>query len=299
MYTFRKFGPMIQSTLPNMKILAQSISSSTIYALSSGQLSKTGVAVLRLSGPSSRLCLESLTPRQAFPKERMASLRKLICPQTGDLLDQALVLWFPGPKSFTGEDVVEFHVHGSRAVIQGMFAAFEHLDERSYSVRPAERGEFTRRAFDNGKMDLTEVEGLADLLAADTSEQRKQALRQMDGHLRIQFEKWREELIGCLAHTEAVIDFGDDDREDDVNDSAMWALLPRVQHLVDELVVHLQDGRRGEIVREGVRIALVGPPNAGKSSLLNVLAKRPAAIVSPVAGTTRYINECSTVCCVP
>ena len=274
-------------------------SSDTIFALSSGPLSKTGVAVIRISGPASRYCLESLITKNVslhkpkFPEARRASLRKLYDPATKDVLDHALVLWFPGPKSFTGDDIVELHCHGGRAVILGVFSALEHLDESADggSIRPAERGEFTRRAFDSGRMDLTEVEGLADLLAADTSEQRKQALRQMDGYLRIYFEGWRQELLGCLAHTEAVIDFGDDDREDDVSDATMYALLPRVQSLKDELIVHLRDGRRGELVRDGVRIALAGPPNAGKSSLINALARRPAAIVSPIAGTTRDVVE--------
>ena len=274
-------------------------SSDTIFALSSGPLSKTGVAVIRISGPASRYCLESLItkdvslPMSKFPEARRASLRKLYDPATKDVLDHALVLWFPGPKSFTGDDIVELHCHGGRAVILGVFSALEDLNDSADggSIRPAERGEFTRRAFDSGRMDLTEVEGLADLLAADTSEQRKQALRQMDGYLRIYFEGWRQELLGCLAHTEAVIDFGDDDREDDVSDATMYALLPRVQSLKNELTVHLRDGRRGELVRDGVRIALAGPPNAGKSSLINALARRPAAIVSPIAGTTRDVVE--------
>jgi tRNA modification GTPase len=223
----------------------------------------------------------------------MAALRSLVCPQSSDLLDKALCIWFPGPRSFTGEDCVELHVHGSKAVISGVFESLQHLDnpKEGVSIRPADRGEFTRRAFDNGKMDLTEVEGLADLLEADTSEQRKQALRQMNGNLRIQFEAWRGQLMKFLAHTEAVIDFGDDDREDDINDDAMWSLIPQVKELRSQLEVHLRDGRKGEIVREGVSVALVGPPNAGKSSLLNALAKRPAAIVSPIAGTTRDIVE--------
>jgi tRNA modification GTPase len=295
--------------------------SDTIFALSAGPLTKTGVAVVRISGPAARLCLEELTlsgrpasparKPQAFPEARRASLRYLYCPRTRDVLDHALVLWFPGPRSFTGEDIVELHCHGGRAVILGVFGALEQLDDtlaatlrqqgagddgssggaRRGGIRPADRGEFTRRAFENGRMDLTEVEGLSDLLAADTSEQRKQALRQMDGYLRQFFERWREELLGCLAHTEAVIDFGDDDREDDVNDGAMYALIPRVHALREELLVHLQDGRRGELVRDGVKIALAGPPNAGKSSLMNALARRPAAIVSPIAGTTRDIVE--------
>ena len=314
---------VISATPRISSIATMATASDTIFALSSGPLTKTGVAVIRISGPAAKLCLEELLESkvsineskkpQSFPETRRASLRYLYCPKTHDILDHALVLWFPGPRSFTGEDIVELHCHGGRAVILGVFGALEYLDDvvvgannrnqlaadsgggggtrRGKGIRPADRGEFTRRAFDNGRMDLTEVEGLADLLAADTSEQRKQALRQMDGYLRQYFERWREELLNCLAHTEAVIDFGDDDREDDVNDSAMYALIPRVRVLQEELMSHLQDGRKGELVRDGVKIALAGPPNAGKSSLMNALARRPAAIVSPIAGTTRDVVE--------
>ena len=286
----------------NMKI----VNEDTIFALSSGVLQKCGVSVIRISGPLAKDCLLSLTPKSNFPQPRQAVLRKLICPKTNEVLDQALAIFFPSPKSFTGEDVVELHCHGSRAVILAIFSALEYIDNNNLDndykdidgigkyrgrIRPAERGEFTRRAFDNGKMDLTEVEGLSDLLEAETSEQRKQALRQMDGYLRESYESWRGVLMKCLAHTEAVIDFGDDDREDDVNDSAMYALIPKVKELREELEFHLRDGKKGEIIREGIRIALAGPPNAGKSSLINALARRPAAIVSPIAGTTRDIVE--------
>ncbi len=272
----------------------------TIFALSSGPLVKCGVAVVRLSGPSCGDALQELLKHsgdssqpQSVPAPRQASVRRLYCPESGDELDRALVLWMPGPASFTGEDVCELHLHGGRAVVQGVLNALSMLDNRreGCGIRAAERGEFTKRAFDNGKMDLTEVEGLADLLAAETSVQRKQALRQMDGHLRKQFELWRETLIKCLAHTEAVIDFGDDDREDDVDDGVMNLLIPIVLSLRSDIEKHLSDGGKGELVREGIRIALVGPPNAGKSSLLNILARRPAAIVSPIAGTTRDIIE--------
>jgi len=284
----------------SMKISTQD----TIFALSSGVLQKCGVSVIRISGPLAKDCLLSLTPKSSLPQPRQAALRKLICPKTNEVLDQALAIYFPSPKSFTGEDIVELHCHGSRAVILAVFNALDYIDSSNSNnkdadgigkyngrIRPAERGEFTRRAFDNGKMDLTEVEGLSDLLEAETSEQRKQALRQMDGYLRESYESWRGVLMKCLAHTEAVIDFGDDDREDDVNDSAMYALIPKVKELREELEFHLRDGRKGEIIREGIRIALAGPPNAGKSSLINALARRPAAIVSPIAGTTRDIVE--------
>jgi tRNA modification GTPase len=265
--------------------------SDTIYALSSGGMVKAGVAVIRITGPSSKYCLESLLKDQSFPKPRMASLRYLICPHSRETLDKGLVLWFPGPKSFTGEDCVELHIHSGLALINGVLDSLSKLDNQAENrrVRPAERGEFTQRAYFNNKMDLTEVEGLSDLLAAETTQQRNQALRQMDGSLKIQYETWREEIIRCLAHTEAVIDFGDDDRENDINESSFWELIPRVRTLRDNISIHLNDGRRGEILRDGVQIVLVGPPNAGKSSLLNILAKRPASIVSPIAGTTRLV----------
>lgn len=169
----------------------------TIYALGSGPVTKSGVSVIRISGPSSLFCLQSLcnnATTTSLPKfrERYASLRKLYDPKTLDTLDQSLVLWFPGPHSFTGEDVVELHVHGSRAVVAGVLGALEYLDTTSKKgIRPAERGEFTRRAFENGKMDLTGVEGLADLLDAQTAVQRKQALRQIDGHLTRTYDRWR------------------------------------------------------------------------------------------------------------
>ena len=200
-----------------LRQISLSIQSDTIYALSSGPIVKSGVAVIRISGPSSRYCVEQLactrtdnsvqlakslddassinlqSLKQEFPRSRFATLRKLRNPETAEVLDQALVLWFPGPRSFTGEDVAELHVHGSRAVIQGVFDALGQLDkpDLGQSVRAAAPGEFTRRAFENGKMDLTEVEGLGDLLAAETSKQRKQALKQMDGHMRRKYESWR------------------------------------------------------------------------------------------------------------
>ena len=174
---------------------SSALSQDTIFALSSGTFTQSGVAVLRISGPQAYDCLNQLIPdgKASLIKPRVAALKSLYCPKTKDMLDKALVLWFPGPKSFTGEDVVELHVHGSRAVVSGIFEALEYIDKShdGYNIRPADRGEFTKRAFENGKMDLTEVEGLSDLLAADTSSQRKQALRQMEGQLRRAYEKWR------------------------------------------------------------------------------------------------------------
>lgn len=162
----------------------------TIYALSSGQLLQTAVAMIRVSGDDSKKCIELLT-KKSMPSPRVATLRKLYCPDTHDILDHALLFWFPGPHSYSGEDIVEFHVHGSRSVVSGIFCAFEKLRSRGLHIRPAEKGEFTMRAYRNGRMGLTEVEGLADLLVADTSEQRKQALQHMEGHARKRYETWR------------------------------------------------------------------------------------------------------------
>lgn len=254
------------------------------------------MAVIRISGPQAKECLAILMDSHSghssapFPAPRMASLRKLYSPVGQEALDQAIVLWLPGPRSFTGEDTVELHCHGSRAVVQGVTEALLALDKGGKArVRLAEPGEFTERAFANGRMDLTEVEGLADLIAADTAAQRKQALKQMGGALRQTYEGWREELKVCLAHTEAVIDFGDD--ELDVDEAAYDAIRPRVRRLSEEMRRHLADGGRGEVIRAGIRVAIVGPPNAGKSTMLNTLARRPAAIVSPAAGTTRDVVE--------
>jgi tRNA modification GTPase len=250
--------------------------------------------------------------RQSVPKTRFAAVRDLYDPQDGSLLDQSLILVFQGPKSFTGEDIVELHCHGSRAVVKGILEALGALgqgdesDDNHNTIRPADRGEFTQRAFDNGKLNLLEVEALADLIVADTSLQRKQALKQLGGNLSKLYDAWRAELTKGLAHAEAVIDFGDDedlspadndtnDDDDNDNDNAQEDVWGGVRHKITTLRKamerHLSDKERGEIVRDGVRVAIVGPPNAGKSSLLNILAQRDAAIVSPIAGTTRDVVE--------
>ena len=193
------------------------------------------------------------------------------------------MLWFPGPASFTGEDVAEFHVHGGRAVIAGVLDALGGL-----GLRLAERGEFTRRAFENGKLDLTEAEGLSDLIHAETAAQRDQALLQSAGALRERYEGWRASLLRAMAYVEASLDFSD---EGDIAESAFNEALPVVRALIAELERALADGRRGEILREGIRVAIVGAPNVGKSSLLNALAGREAAIVFDEPGTTRDIIE--------
>ena len=249
-----------------------------------------------------------------LPKPRVAALRKLYHPHhPNQMLDQALILLFEKPHSFTGQDLIELQCHGSRAVIQGLLEVLpSSLTENtsdvitnsgntqqdySSAVRMAEPGEFTQRAFANGKLDLVQVEALADILSADTSSQLQQALQQLDGRLSEVYDSWREQLISGLAHAEAVIDFGDDERlgVDDLldDDSAQWnvwgTVTTRMEGLAKSMKRHLADDRRGEIVRQGVQIAIVGPPNAGKSSLFNVLARQDAAIVSPIAGTTRDV----------
>lgn len=261
---------------------AGSIRRQTIFALSSGRV-PSAIAVMRVSGPQSGAVLASLT-RRALPPERRAVVRCLTAPD-GEALDTAMVLWLPGPKTATGEDMAELHLHGSPAVVAGVSAVLARME----GVRPAEAGEFTRRAFDNGCLDLTEAEGLADLMAAETSQQRRQALRQMGGGLAQRYDSWRARLIRAMAHVEAVIDFPDED----VPDQASQAVVPELAALSDEIRGHLAEGRRGEIVRDGLSVVILGPPNAGKSSLLNALAKRDVAIVSPVPGTTRDLIEVS------
>lgn len=260
----------------------------TIYALASGK-GRSGVAVVRISGPRSKDALRRLQSRRSkMPKPRVATLRTLYCPNNGDLLDKAMVLCFDGPKSFTGEDVVELHLHGGPAVVA---AALESLESVT-GLRHAEAGEFTRRAYTNGKVDLLEVEGLGDLIEAETEAQRVQAVRQMSGELRDLYTTWHGELMDTRALVEAVIDFSDDE-EDVVGQDVLDPVWPALLDLRTRIVHHLDDGRRGELLRSGARVALLGLPNAGKSSLLNSIARRPVAIVSPLAGTTRDVVEVS------
>ncbi len=255
--------------------------SETIYALASGA-GRAGIAIIRVSGPQAGEALVLLTGR-SLPEPRMAARRPFADPLTHEPIDDGLALWFPGPASFTGEDVVELHIHGGRAVASGLLDALGRIE----GLRMAEPGEFTRRAFLNGKLDLTEVEGLADLIDAETTAQRRQALRQMEGALGALYEEWRRRLIQLLAYLEAEIDFSDDVEGED----PAGRVLPGIDVLRDELQRHLDDGGRGERLRSGIEIAVVGPPNAGKSSLVNRLAAREVAIVSEEAGTTRDLIE--------
>ncbi len=255
--------------------------SQTIYALSSGA-GMAGIAVIRISGPDAGRTLETMSAR-ALPPARRATRVRLTDPGTGEVLDRGLALWFPAPASVTGEDVAELHVHGGRAVIEAVLAALGRVD----GLRLAEPGEFTRRAFDNGKLDLTEAEGLADLIGAETAMQRHQALRQMDGALGRLYEDWRGRLLRLLAHLEADLEFPDEDLPAGAGSAAM----PDIAAMATQIVAHLADRRRGERLRDGLMIAILGAPNVGKSSLLNRLARRDAAIVSAIAGTTRDVVE--------
>uniref|UniRef100_A0A674G6Z4 5-taurinomethyluridine-[tRNA] synthase subunit GTPB3, mitochondrial n=1 Tax=Taeniopygia guttata TaxID=59729 RepID=A0A674G6Z4_TAEGU len=255
----------------------------TIFALSSAP-GRCGVAVIRASGPGSAGLLRSLTGTPGPPPPRVLALRRIRDPRSAETLDRGLVVWFPGPNSFTGEDCAELHVHGGPAVVSGVLQALGRLP----GLRPAEPGEFTRRAFAHGKLDLTAAEGLRDLIAAETEAQRRQALRQMEGDLGRLYQRWSHALTQALAHLEAYIDFSEDDN---VEEEVLARVAVTVRALLQEIRGHLRDGRRGELLRGGVRAVIAGPPNVGKSSLLNLLCRRPAAIVSPSAGTTRDVLE--------
>jgi tRNA modification GTPase len=257
------------------------ISPDTIFALSSGR-PPAAIGVVRISGQRAGAGLEALTGR--LPLARRAMLTKLRDPASGEVIDEALVLWFPAPNSETGENVAELQLHGGRAVIAGVLAALGRLE----GFRPAEAGEFTRRAFEKGRLDLTAVEGLADLIGAETEAQRRQAYRQLKGLLGDRAESWRGRLVEALALVEARIDFSD---EADVPEDLVRPALEIVRTLRAEIADALAGASRGERLRDGLVVAIAGPPNAGKSTLLNRIARREAAIVSPVPGTTRDVIE--------
>jgi tRNA modification GTPase len=252
----------------------------TIFALSSGR-PPSAISIVRVSGPEAGTALTLLVGK--IPVPRMAT-RALLRDGNRQPIDDAVVLWFPGPASATGEDVAEFHVHGGRAVLAALFATLSALD----NVRAAEPGEFTRRAFENGKLDLTEAEGLDDLIHADTDRQRSQALRQLKGLLGDRARDWRAQIIEASALIEAGIDFSD---EGDVPAELIAPALAKIKALLGEIREVLAEQGRSERLREGLVVAIAGPPNVGKSTLMNQLARREVAIVSPHAGTTRDIIE--------
>src|SRR5438552_4144387 len=252
----------------------------TIFALSSGR-PPSAISIIRVSGPLAGTALTSLAGR--IPSARMAT-RALLCDANQQPIDDAVVLWFPAPASATGEDVAEFHVHGGRAVLAALFAALSAIE----NVRPAEPGEFTRRAFENGKLDLTEAEGLDDLIHADTDRQRRQALRHLKGLLGDRARDWRAQIIEASALIEAGIDFSD---EGDVPAELIAPALAKIKVLLGEIEEVLAAQGRSERLREGLVVAIAGPPNVGKSTLMNQLARREVAIVSPHAGTTRDVIE--------
>ena len=252
----------------------------TIFALASAP-GRAGVALVRVSGPAARDCIKCLTNKD-IPKAREAVWRPFRA-RGGDEIDRGLLLWFEGPASMTGEDVAEFHLHGGRAILEALSAELIAVP----AVRPAEPGEFTRRAVENGKLDLTQAEAIADLVDAETEAQRRQALRQYDGALSALYEGWRAELLKALAWAEAAIDFSDEELPDDL----IAKTRQSIKAICGAVKLHLDDARRGELVREGLFVAVVGPPNSGKSSLVNALAGRDVAIVSATAGTTRDVIE--------
>ncbi|HVT24578.1 MAG TPA: tRNA uridine-5-carboxymethylaminomethyl(34) synthesis GTPase MnmE [Rhizomicrobium sp.] len=251
----------------------------TIFALSTAP-GRSGVAIVRVSGPQAGSALETLSG-ETRPQARMAALRRL--RGVAGEIDRGLVLWFEAPASFTGEDCAEFHVHGGRAIVEAMLQALSALA----GLRPAEPGEFTRRAVENGKLDLTRAEALADLIDAETEGQRRQALKQYEGSLYALYESWRTRLIAAAAWAEAAIDFSDEEIPEDV----LARVRTAIREIVEEIQQHLDDRHRGELVRDGIYLTVIGKPNVGKSSLVNALARRDVAIVSEIAGTTRDIIE--------
>ena len=253
----------------------------TIYALSTGP-GVSGVAIIRVSGVEASTVIKSLTGRD-LPKPRMATLRKINNINTSELIDEGIIIWFPGPESYTGEDMAEIHVHGGRAVIEAIHNSISKVK----NCRLAEAGEFTKLAFQNGKINLLKAESIADLISAETEIQRRQAIKIMNGKTADQFNFLREKLLKILSHVEAKIDFPDEDLPNDI----LKEIKKNSDVVLKSIEKILDDQKVGERIREGFKIAILGPTNAGKSSLLNYLSKRDVAIVSEIAGTTRDVIE--------
>ena len=253
----------------------------TIYALSSGS-GTSGIATIRVSGKLAKKVVEQLTNSQ-IPEPRIATLKKINNINTNELIDEGIIIWFPGPNSYTGEDMVEFHVHGSLAVVQAIQNSISEIE----GCRIAEPGEFTKIAFQNNKINLLKAESIADLISSETEIQRRQAVKIMTGKSAERFNFWRDGLVKVLANVEAKIDFPDEDLPEDI----LKNIKTKVNEIKNEIKKTLNDQKVGERIREGFKIAIVGPPNAGKSSLLNYLSNKEAAIVSEIAGTTRDVIE--------
>ena len=253
----------------------------TIFALSSGP-GLSGIAVIRVSGPNTKNVLKNMTI-SPIPSPKVAVVRKFINPKTKDLIDQGILLWFPGPESYTGDDMAEFHVHGSKAVIEAINLCLSKIE----GCRLAEPGEFTKIAFQNGKINLLKAESISDLISSETEIQRKQAIKIMSGKSSDKFNSLRERLLKILSNIEAKIDFPDEDLPDNI----LKNIHSETKSIKNEIDKILNDQKVGERIREGFKIAIIGPTNAGKSSLLNYLSKRDIAIVSEIAGTTRDVIE--------
>ncbi|KAK4093643.1 hypothetical protein Purlil1_1977 [Purpureocillium lilacinum] len=299
--TFHSGAPRLSvaggsSTLPTI--------GDTIYALSTAQ-GRAGIAVIRISGPSCLDVYQSLCPSKALPKPRYATVRTLFDPQppaphepAGILDSEALVLYFPAPKTVTGEDVLELHVHGGPATVKAVLAAIPRCRPSSINAHPrriryAEPGEFTKRAFFNDRLDLAQVESLSDALAADTEQQRRAAVRGTSGALGRAYERWRQQLLLARGELEALIDFSEDQHFDEPQGELLESVARQVDDMLAGIRLHELGSQRSELLRGGIRIALVGPPNVGKSSLMNLVVGREASIVSGEAGTTRDIVEAS------
>ena len=253
----------------------------TIFALSSGS-GISGIATIRVSGKLAKKVVEQLTNSQ-IPEPRVATLKKINNINTNELIDEGIIIWFPGPKSYTGEDMAEFHVHGSLAVVQAIQNSISEIE----GCRIAEPGEFTKIAFQNNKINLLKAESIADLISSETEIQRRQAVKIMTGKSAERFNFWRDGLVKVLANVEAKIDFPDEDLPEDI----LKNIKTNVNEIKNEIKKTLNDQKVGERIREGFKIAIVGPPNAGKSSLLNYLSNKEASIVSEIAGTTRDVIE--------
>ena len=253
----------------------------TIYALSTGP-GISGVAIIRVSGKQTKNVIKQLT-NKSLPKPRLATLRKINKINSSELIDEGIVLWFPGPESYTGEDMAEFHIHGSKAVIDALQSTISKLE----NCRLAEPGEFTKLAFQNGKINLLKAESIADLISSETEIQRRQAIKIMSGASADKFNELRENLLEILSHVEAKIDFPDEDLPDDIYDN----IKKTSGKIISKIKKILTDQKVGERIREGFKIAILGPTNVGKSSLLNLLSNRDVAIVSEIAGTTRDVIE--------